>query len=222
MDSKQIMELSKKIRKGYTPGQYLSENSKTCVSINLPIQGHCKPTKRCLQDCYGKSGHTALPGNLRKQRFMSKCLEKQDLTHLIQECLVYSSVRLNGIGDMNPSHLPAIFSLAKACPQTEFWGMTRKVSIANRVNGKSLENLSLLVSVDTTSPKAVWKYPGALCFGPRRPEDKVPNDKRIVTVFPRHHAGRVIGNVPSHPKDCPAVRHTISGCVECQQCWDWK
>ena len=215
------LKLANKLRQGYSPSQLLSENKKTCVSINLPIEGHCEPTKRCAQDCYGKSGHTALPSNLKKQHFISNYLERKDITLLIYECQQFISVRLNGIGDLNPCHLPAIFSLAEACPQTEFWGMTRKIPIAKQVNGK-FPNLSLLMSIDSTSPDSVWKYPGHLCFGPRRPEDQVPDDPRIVTIFPRHHGGRVIGNIPDDKKDCPAVRHTVAGCIQCKKCWSWK
>lgn len=217
----QALKLANKLRKGYFPGTLLSENKKTCVSINLPIAGHCIPTKRCARDCYGRSGHTALPSNTKKQRFLSKYLEEQNIGGLVQEAKGYVSVRLNGIGDLNDAHVPAILSLAEACPQTEFWGMTRKIPIADQVNGK-LPNLSLLMSVDITSPQSVWKYPGFLCFGPRRPEDDVPDDDRIITIFPRHHAGRVIGDIPVDDKDCPAVRHTVSGCIECKRCWDWK
>jgi len=215
------LKLANKLRTGYWPTTLLSENKKTCVSINMPIKGTCIPTKRCAADCYGKSGHTALPTNTKKQRFLSDYLEKGDIEALIQEAGSYVSVRLNGVGDLNSCHLPAIISLAEACPQTEFWGMTRKIEIADQVNGK-LGNLSLLVSVDVTSPDSVWKYPGTLCFGPRRPEDAVPNDDRIITIFPRHHAGRIIGDIPLDDKDCPAVRHKVDGCIECKRCWSWK
>lgn len=217
------LKLANKLRTGYFPITLLSDNKKTCISINMPIRDTCIPTKRCARDCYGKSGHTVLPTNTKKQSFISKYLEKGDIAQLIHECSGYISVRLNGVGDLNDEHLPAIFSLAKECPQTTFWGMTRKPPIAEQILAKDLPNLSLLVSVDVTSPGSVWKYQsGPLCFGPRRPEDDVPDDQRIITIFPRHHAGRIIGKVPDDPKDCPAVRHKVDGCIQCKRCWDWK
>ncbi len=210
-----------KLRNSYHPVQLLSENKKTGVSINLPIKGHCVPTKRCAADCYGKSGHTALASNIKKQKFMSNYLAKGDIDLLIYECQQYVSVRLNGIGDLKTKHIPAILSLAEACPQTQFWGMTRKIHIAKGINGK-FPNLSLLVTIDVSSPDSVWEYDGTLCFGPRREGDPVPDDKRIITIFPRHHIGKIVGNVPDDPRDCPAVRHKVNGCIECKQCWSWN
>jgi len=207
--------------KDYRPCTYLSENTKTGASINLPIKGHCLPTKRCAQDCYAKSGHTILESNIKKQKFISRYLLGKDITELVYECKGLTAVRLNGTGDLLPGHIPAILSLAQQCPKTSFWGMTRKVNIARVINGL-LPNLSLLVSVDSTSPKSVWKYEGLLCFGPRRPEDKVPDNDHIITIFPYHHAGRIIGNVPEDPKDCLAIRKTVKGCLDCKRCWSWN
>jgi len=205
----------------YRPCTYLSENSKTGASINLPIEGHCTPTKRCAVDCYAKSGHTILESNIKKQKFISNYLLGKDITELIYECRRLTAVRLNGTGDLLMKHVPAIINLAEQCPLTTFWGMTRKIKIAERINGR-LPNLSLLVSVDSTSPKSVWKYNGPLCFGPRRPEDTVPDNDMIITIFPRHHAGIIIGNVPNDPKDCLAIRKIVKGCLECKRCWSWK
>ncbi|MEA3421014.1 MAG: hypothetical protein U9Q97_04995 [Acidobacteriota bacterium] len=218
--TEKTLKFANNLRTSYHPVQLLSENRKTCVSINLPIKDHCTPTERCAADCYGKSGHTVLTSNIKKQKYLSKYLEKGDITLLIYECKQYLSVRLNGVGDLKTCHVPAILSLAEACPQTLFWGMTRKIPIAKEINNK-LPNLSLLVTVDISSPPSVWNYDGAMCFGPRREEDPVPDDKRIITVFPRHHIGKIVGNIPEHEKDCPAVRHTVNGCVECRQCWNW-
>lgn len=218
----QALKLANKLRTGYVPIQLLSENSKTCISINMPIASTCYPTKRCSRDCYGRSGHIAWENSLRKQRYIANYLEQGDIDLLINECRQYVSVRLNGVGDLNAEHVPAILSLAEACPQTTFWGMTRKIPIAEEVLTGNLPNLSLLLSVDVTSPASVWEYQtGPLCFGPRRPEDDVPDDQRIITVFPRHHAGKIIGDIPLHAKDCPAVRHKVDGCLQCKRCWNW-
>lgn len=205
----------------YTPQKILSTNTKTGFSLNLPIKGHCNPTKNCAHDCYARTGYTAMPTSKKKQAWVSRYLANGSLDKLILECKALSTVRLNGTGDLNMNHVPAVISLAKACPRTLFWGMTRKIDVAKAIN-KKLPNLSLLVTVDASSPKETWKYKGAMCYGPRRPGDIIPDDKRIKTVFPRHFSGSVVAGVKKHPKDCQAVWHNISGCIECGQCWDWS
>jgi hypothetical protein len=202
----------------YKPITILSDNRKTGCSIDLPIQGHCTPTKNCLHDCYAKSGPQALPCSQRKHLYVSTYLKRKNIRELIIECKRKTNVRLNGSGDLLPAHIPQILKLAQSCPETIFWGMTRKTNIALALNGR-IPNLHLLLSVDSSSPEAVWNYPGKMCYGPRRYEDTVPDDPRIVTVFPRHFAGRIIKNVPVHKKDCPAVRHIVTGCAYCKRCW---
>ena len=204
----------------YAPQKVISENNKTGCSINFPIKGHCRPTKLCKSCCYAKCGHMALPNSVRKQQFVSKYFLGNDLRQIIGECAQFHTVRLNGSGDLLTGHVNNIIRLADACPTTEFYGMTRKPEIATAINNQ-LSNLSILLSVDVQSPKSVWKYPGKLCFGPRRFNDEVPNDKRVIMIFPYHFLGKVVKHVPEHPLDCPAVRHTVSGCLECGRCWNW-
>jgi hypothetical protein len=102
-----------------------------------------------------------------------------------------------------------------------FWGMTRKPEVARSLNGK-YPNLKLLVTQDETSPKDVLEYEGKKCFGPRKAGVPIPEDDRIITVFPYHFTGRVVNNVEAHAKDCPAVRHELSGCQACGRCWKWS
>jgi hypothetical protein len=206
----------------YKPTTILSSNTKTGCSINLPIAGHCRPTKNCSKTCYAKSGHTAMPSNKKKQVWVSNYLKGPDITQLIQECLSRTAVRLSGTGDILKEHVPNLLKLAKACPATQFWGMTRKLEIAKAINKKH-PNLRLLVSVDSSSPKSVWNYNGALCFGPRLATDEVPKDKRIKTIFPHHKSGHIVNvkNMPKDKKDCPAVRHELPGCLSCGRCWTW-
>jgi hypothetical protein len=204
----------------YFPTTILSSNTKTGCSINLPIAGHCTPTKNCAACCYAKSGHTALPTNKRKQVWVSQYLKGPNISQLIQETRAHTAVRLSGTGDISLDHINNLLWLAQSCPNTMLWGMTRKLDVATELNGR-LPNLKLLVSVDSSSPDSVWNYPGKLCFGPRLAGDKVPADRKIVTVFPYHFAGRVVNGIPRHKKDCKAVHHEISGCMSCGRCWKW-
>lgn len=205
----------------YSPEMVLSKNRKCGCSLNLPIIGHCRPTRNCIICCYARSGHTSLPVSMRKQKWLSKYLEGKNISRLIEESSQWRAVRVAGTGDLKATHIPALFSLAKACPGTMFWGMTRKLEIAHELNHR-YPNLKFMVSVDGSSPDSVWNYDGVLCYGPRLPRDLVPADRRIQTVFPYHRSGRVVNGMPHHPKDCQAVWHNISGCMVCGRCWAWK
>jgi hypothetical protein len=162
-----------------------------------------------------------MPNCTNKQLWVTVYLAGNDISQLIKETRRWDSVRLSATGDLNVEHVSNVIKLAEACPDTMLWGMTRKLEIAWALNNK-LPNLKLMVSVDSSSPRPIWDYQGALCFGPRRTEDVVPmNDERIVTVFPLHVRGKVDEAMPTTSKDCPAVMHKISGCSECGRCWKW-
>jgi len=205
----------------YLPQKIISENIKTGVSINFPTKRHCRPTILCKKACYAKSGPMLLPVSRKKQQYVSDYFKGNNLRQVIGECWNFQTVRLNGCGDFLAGHLTNILTLARECTHTMFYGMTRKPEIANVLNNQ-LPNLKLLLSVDATTPKKVSEnYPGKICFGPRRAIDTVPNDKRIITVFPYHCHGKVITGIPKHKKDCPAVWHKVSGCMKCKRCWNW-
>jgi hypothetical protein len=204
----------------YHPMNILSTNTKTGVSINLPIAGHCTPTRNCARCCYARAGRTALPSNKRKQNWVSNYLAGKNLDQLIGECKAEPSVRISATGDLRSEHVEGIFSLARSCPQTEFWGMSRKIDILNSINGH-YKNLRLLLSVDSSSPASVWEYQSGMCWGPRLATDIVPLDPRIKVIFPYHCSGKVVKNIPTDERDCKAVRHTIAGCRVCGRCWNW-
>jgi hypothetical protein len=203
------------------PTTILSENRKTGSSIDLPIAGHCRPTTNCSRACYAKRGPQSWPHSARKHVWTSDYLAGKNITRLCHECHRHPAVRLSGSGDLLPTHIPNLIRLATTCPSTTFWGMTRKVEIARAINKAQLPNLRILVTVDATSPAKTWDYNGTLCYGPRHPTDQVPDDPRILTVFPAHYIGRTQKGMPTHPKDCPAVWHKVTGCAACQRCYTW-
>lgn len=209
-------------------GKYLSSNSKTGVSINLPL-ANCSPTKVCFKICYAKSGPIAFKNSRAKQIRVSEYLLQSDITELVSECKNYSTVRLNGTGDLLTEQVDSILNLAKSCPSTTFYGMTKKIEIANMINGK-LPNLSILVSIDSSSPMATKEYKGMKCYTalPTDNLDEVKKDDSIVVVFPYHSHGKIVNKIESEKnkttKDCPIVRDVegINSCLDCGKCWSWK
>lgn len=203
------------------PIRLLSENHKTHTSLNLPLI-NCKPTKRCSEACYACVGPVAWPNSIRKALAVDAILREGKIESLTWECQELQTVRLNGSGDMTLQHVQPILNLAGACHKTVFYGFTRNREVAEAINNK-LENLSLIITFDVTSPPAELDgYNGPLAFGPRRPEDSVPDDERIVVVFPEHHLGHTIPGIPPHPSDCPATRgmNRYHACQRCRRCWE--
>ena len=183
----------------------LSTNKKTGTSLNLPVK-NCRPTKRCAAACYACQGPISWKNSIKKALAVDEILRSGEIEGLIWECRRLQDVRLNGSGDMTLDHVPGLLRLTEACPDTVFWGFTRKREIAEALNGKQ-QNLSLILSFDATSPDTdIAGYDGPLAFGPNRSEDQVPHDPRIIVVFPEHHSGRTMKGVPAHLKDCPATR----------------
>jgi hypothetical protein len=198
----------------------LSTNHKTGISVNLPIM-NCRPTPRCKAACYACEGPISWENSVRKALAVDAALRKGEIEGLIWECRRLQDVRLNGSGDLTPGHVPAVLRLAEACPETTFWGFSRCRLVAEAANSK-LNNLSLILTFDATSPdREMADCECPLAFGPRRPRDNVRDDRRIIVVFPEHHAGHTIPNVPLHPKDCPATRgfERRNACLRCQRCW---
>ena len=204
----------------YRPNEVISDNMKTTCSINLPIAGHCRPTRNCAATCYAKTGPISWENSLKKYRWVSEYLKGDDISQLIKECRRKHAVRISGAGDLLMEHVPNMLKLAEALPEIPFYGMTRKLEIARALN-KKVPNLRILVSLDSSSPLETESYEGKMCFGPRLETDDVPNDDRIIVVFPFHNRGKIAKTMPLHAKDCPAVYHKVANCLECTRCWTW-
>lgn len=209
--------------KTYKPSKLLSSNTKTeDPSLNLPIVGHCiNQTERCMSLCYAKKGPISFSVSVLKAEYLSKYLSQtKNLRQLIGECYSVQSVRLNGGGDLLPKHVNAVIKLARACKETTFWGMSKNKEVLYLINGSKLKNLSLLYSIDATTPKKEWEtYEGGMVFGPRLVGDPVPSDNRIRTVFPYHKGGKVETGAEHHHKNCKAVFNHSIKCSSCKRCW---
>jgi hypothetical protein len=143
-----------------------------------------------------------------------------DVGRLIDESKTFRAIRLSGTGDLKNKHIDQILRIVQACPDTQFWGMTRKTEIAS-ILSNHLPNLHMMVSVDSTSPQRIWNYAGPMCWGPRMPGDNIPQDQRLKIYFPMHKAGKVLKVLSPLPLDCPGVWHTVKNCLDCSKCWSY-
>lgn len=202
----------------------LSGNKKTGASLNLPLL-NCRPSKLCAETCYAMEGYVAQDMSIRHTQAVDAMLRTGlGIAQLTKECQARDDVRLCGIGDLVEDHLPQLFRLAEDCPATIFWGFTRKREIADWVRAKRLSNLTLILSWDHTHPpEHVAGYAGPLSYGPTRPGDEVPDDPRIIVVFPEHHQKDPHPDTAITSKDCPAIRYgdeKQDACQRCRRCID--
>lgn len=190
--------------KKYT--KLLSGNKKTGVAINLPLLG-CRPSPRCAEVCYAMEGFVAAPHVMSATLRMDQILRTgEHLDKLIKECRKEKDVRLLGIGDFIPEHILNVLLIAQKCPDTIFWGFTRKRENAETLN-KVYDNLSIVLSWDVThAPSHVDGYKGPLSYGPIQASEEVPDDPRIIVVFPEHHQSHPDPKIEKHQKDYPATR----------------
>jgi hypothetical protein len=133
----------------------LSENTKTGRSLNFPIYGHCHPSEVCEAVCYAKPVFKLYKSSLPKAEKVSKYFEGTDMSRVIKEINNWKrpSVRISATGDLFPKQAENLIYVAKKCPNTMLWGMTRKVQIAEIINGARLPNLCMLVSVDLSTAR---------------------------------------------------------------------
>lgn len=202
------------------PQEMLSGNSKTGVSLNLPVL-NCRPSAKCAKSCYACTGPISFGNSIRKALVVDQKLKRGDIDRLAEECARRDNVRLCGSGDLTPEQVPHIIKLAQRCPGTVFWGFTRKVQIAKAINGRA-KNLSVILSFDGSSRDQKFKgYRGRLAFGPRLPGDEVPKDRRLLVVFPEHIHGQTTKGVERHKLDCPTSRGAEhdNACEKCRRCW---
>ncbi len=188
----------------------LSTNKKTGAAINLPLMC-CRPSARCAETCYAMEGFVSAPNVIKATLRMNHTLTTgSGLDQLIRECRLVPFIRLNGIGDLNEAHIANVIILA------------RKREIAEALNGK-LKNLSIVLSWDVTHSTAhVEGYEGPLAFGPIQAGDEVPDDDRIIVVFPEHHQHGPADDITPHQKDCPLQTRNheakAGACEACGRC----
>ncbi|MEN6550153.1 MAG: hypothetical protein ABFE07_29265 [Armatimonadia bacterium] len=209
-----------KLSPAYRPKEFLSTNSKTGTSLNLPVI-NCRPSARCAQACYACTGPISWHNSITKSLAVDAELKAGRVERLIEEARRLTNVRISGSGDLTLEQVPAIIRAARSCPGTLFWGFTRKPEVARALHRKA-RNLTIILSFDASSKDRSFRgYRGPLAFGPRRPEDAVPSDRRIVVVFPEHIQGHTTKGVPRHRLDCPTSRGAEhdNACEKCQRCW---
>lgn len=217
----------------------LSTNSKTGFSINVAIARTCRPTRACVEYCYGLVGRLTYDAALAAQARNAAFFASADKTVLRHEARRIGRhvlrrqnfIRMFGVGDLQPGSVFFTAALAHAFPGLSIWVATRKLELACQL--PPLPNLHVMLSLDaTTTPENVEatrrlvlknKPQFFAAWVRRSPEDKIP--RWVSVVFEEHKMGRRAAWSPDR-RSCPA---TISGgaehegaCEKCRFCFDTK
>lgn len=224
-------------------GLFLSDNTKTGYSINLPIAQTCAPTKACRDYCYATLGRIAMERSLGKQ--IDNWLLLKDLTlrdnararALAQGLLGQAPrsadfVRWNGSGDLIEGSVAVINALTEIAPEITQWIITRKPRLAAKIVDHPA--IRLLLSLDETTPpktaKALRELPArfkkaAVRLSWVRTPDSgaIPDDVDVIFNF---HQMQM--RTDPKPRDARVCEATLPGskhddaCESCRRCFKEK
>lgn len=212
------------LRPGVPDHLFLSNNDKTGQSINVSIAMTCKPTKACVEYCYGLEGRIRMRNALAKQvdnaRFFAESGPKELTNEAVDVVHVASRnqdfLRMFGVGDLQPGSVFFVNQMAKyalpARPKFKIWVATRKFDLAAQL--LDLPNLHVMCSFDATTPAKSLEAGRALLSRPnffaawvhRSPDEVVPD--WVSVAFAEHHVGGVHSRAQwagAEKRTCPAT-----------------
>jgi hypothetical protein len=237
-------EAAKKLPKGFI---YVSNNSKTGMSLNTAIHKTCRPTAACAKYCYGLNGPIAFPLAVARQlqnaaRFdeleTAAQSEVDDEAARIHGAILYERrdfFRVFGVGDLQPGSVRVINALARKASGLPLWVSSRKPELAGKLD--DVPNLHLMLSCDSTTKPADLKKmrdlvkerkkQAFLAYVQQGPDDTPPDDVRV--VFAEHGVGGRRADWTSDRYDVRTCPATIRGgaehndaCSTCRVCFDVK
>lgn len=223
---------------------YVSNNDKTGFSINTPIALTCRPTKLCAQTCYALSGPIAFPTAVARQaqnwlRFehledASQAEVDREADRLAALILPHQDwLRFFGGGDLQPGSVRLINAVVKRCPDLTLWVATRRLDLAEGLNGG--RSLHLMLSTDRTTTPDFWKKARVqiakrrgqafIAYVQEKADETVPDD--VLVIFAMHRPGGWRAPWSGEAKDARLCPATIDGgaphkdaCDSCRRCFD--
>lgn len=218
---------------------FLSDNSKTGLSINVSIAKSCRPTPACMTYCYGLESRIRMSAALRKQvdnfnrfDYLGKTSERnvyREALGLAYEVQAQQDfLRFFGVGDLQLGSVRFINVMAIEVPELTLWVSTRKFDLAAKL--LHLPNLHVMLSLDHTTKEA-FRNQAFNLVGERGPEfftawvqtDDTPPPPWATVVFAEHHIGKRAEFTEVDPRTCPATAtggmdHN-SACEKCRFCF---
>ena len=229
---------------------YLSNNSKTGLSINVPPPLTCRPTKACIGFCYAATGPVSFPLSIVRQaqnwlRFeylaRASADEVADEADRIAGKMRFEGqdwLRVFGVGDLQHGSLRLINALARRHPELTLWVSTRRWDLAKKLSRKP--NLQVMLSIDSTTQnrdlqkakQMLKERPGQALLAFVQCEEGEKSPLKADVVFPVHRGSKRAAWTRPFPGSrrerawCPAVLDDgephKNACDKCRRCFDPK
>lgn len=144
---------------------HISKNTKTGISINLPIIGTCHPTTECHKYCYGLRGPIVAGRSLKKYHqnlALLNRLEKSSQSEVNRQARILAKkilkakrnwIRWNGVGDLTKGSIRVINAMASMYPEITQWIPTRRFDLIPLI--KDYPAIKLLLGTDASTKEKI-------------------------------------------------------------------
>ena len=222
---------------------FISDNSKTGLSINVSIAKTCRPTPACMEYCYGLESRIRMAPALARQvdnynrfdylgRTSEHNLRREVLGVAYEVQARQDFLRFFGVGDLQPGSIRFINAMSLEVPELDLWVSTRKFDMAAQLLVRP--NLHVMLSIDH-STKEAFRQQAFNLAGERAPQfylawvqvDETPPPPWASVVFAEHHIGKraeFTDEGKADPRTCPATvangTDHNNACEQCRFCFN--
>lgn len=216
-----------------TGERILSRNAIAGATLDVPIEGTCKPSKTCVKDCYAASSRQAMPRMLAHQYRVQHSMDADPAAFAQRVMAEYDNLgltylRWNGVGDLSESAVHTINWIGQNRPDAVLWVVTRKPELAARI--EHFPNIYVHFSLDSSSLDRRDQF---LALQPRsrnyffsyqcERDELPPANVQASVVFHRRYK-LVKGSDPANPALCPLnlLTDCTDACANCRRCFNGK
>ncbi len=211
----------------------LSNNSIAGATLDVPIEGTCRPSKTCTKDCYAAYSRQAMPRMLAHQYRVQHSMEADPVAfaqRVMEEYdrLGLTYLRWNGVGDLSEAAVQTINWIGQNRPDATLWVVTRKPELAAKV--QHFQNVYVHFSLDSSSLDRREKFLALqplsrnYFFSYQCERDEIPPANVQASVVFHRKYKLVEGSDPSNPALCPLnlLTDCTGACANCRRCFNGK
>jgi len=232
-----VREVQKAGERQFSEHVRVSNNSKTGVSVNVPLSTCSSKTSACSKYCYALRGPISFTNSVsvevnNQAVFDSlKTASQQKVDY--EASLIAGQVQLrghpflrwNGSGELTPGAVRVLEAFSRLFPTIPVWVSTRSMALARSLPPKR-QSLHIMLSTDSTTSAQNWqdtiqlKKERDYFIAWTRIDQFEVVPKEVDVVFNLHLGiGRLDKKcVRTCPATLPNVNHDQI-CTKCQFCW---